>query len=163
MSAVSPTGASAATPNPARRTLVAGWSLIVIGVGHTAILAVMSGHVIPGWLTGEMHGALFSSAITETQLAFWAGPGGFPLPLVLLGCLTIGRARKGEAMPRYVGWALAAWAVFGSYVGFPGGFLLFALPVPLLLLDAHRARRVGDGPAAAEARTTPARGAKTAL
>ncbi|GLZ77512.1 hypothetical protein Afil01_23190 [Actinorhabdospora filicis] len=136
-----PTPANDTTPKPARRTLWAGWALIAIGAGHSVIGFAISAHVWPGWFTGDLHGTLFHSALSESELAFWSGPGGFPVPLILLGCLTIGRARKGEAMPRYVGWTLAAWAVFCSYIGFPGGFLLFAIPVPLLLLDARRARR----------------------
>ncbi|MFG3437262.1 DUF6463 family protein [Nonomuraea sp. NPDC047897] len=134
---MNPTGARRAT-----LTTWGGWSCVAIGLGHSAITATMTWQYWAGWLAGTLHGGLGSPGMLESKLAFWAMPGSFTIPLILLGLLSVGRAREGRPLPSYVGWGLLAWAGFGAYVIFPAfGFFLALVPATLFLLDGRRARR----------------------
>ncbi len=127
---------------PATLTRWGGWSCVAIGLGHSALGASMTWRHWAGWMAGDLHWGLGSPEMPESKLAFWAVPGSFALPLVLLGLMAVAHAREGRTLPRHVGLALLAWAVFGAYVCFPTfGFFLVFVPVALFLLDARRSRR----------------------
>ncbi|MFI7439641.1 DUF6463 family protein [Nonomuraea indica] len=128
---------------PASLTMWGGWGCVAIGVGHSALVAAMTWRHWAGWMAGELHWGLGSPELPHSKLAFWAMPGSFAVPLILLGLMAVGRAREGRALPAYVGWVLLAWAVFGAYVLFPTfGFFLVLVPVALFLLDGRRAAAV---------------------
>ncbi|MGH8881192.1 MAG: DUF6463 family protein [Stackebrandtia sp.] len=114
-----------------------GWSCVVIAIGHTVLLLTMSGGHVPGWLAGDLQWGIGTANGLASKVAYWSGPAGFPVPLLLLGLLAVGRAREGRAMPRYLGWTLLVWAAFNAYVGFPTGFLLVFIPAVLFVWDAR--------------------------
>lgn len=116
---------------------------VAIALGHTAIGLAMTWRYWPGWLFGDLWSGLGAGGMLASKLSFWSGPGGFVVPLTLLGLLAISRAREGRPMPGYVGVVLAAWAVVAGYVTFPSPFLLFVLPAVLFLLDTRRADGIG--------------------
>ncbi|WP_143591574.1 DUF6463 family protein [Thermoactinospora rubra] len=131
---------------PATLTTWGGWGCVAIGLGHSALGTAMGRQHWAGWLAGDLHGGLGSPGAPESKLAFWAVPGGFAIPLILLGLLAVGRAREGRPLPRYVGWTLLAWAVFGAYVMFPTfGFFLVFVPAALFLLDGRSSGRTPAG------------------
>ena len=123
---------------PDRLTVAAGWSAVTIAVLHTIVFAF---HPHWGaWLAGlARSGDLPDEAIT----VFWALPGGFVVPLAVLGLLIIGTGRRGHAMPRYVGWMLFGWILFCFWIIGPSGFLLGLVPTALLLWPRRSTRQVG--------------------
>ncbi|WP_329404275.1 DUF6463 family protein [Streptomyces melanogenes] len=120
-------------------TLWAGRSAVSIGALHTALFAVKSRSQWGGWLSGELRGA-DPGTHAETVRLFWALPGGFSVPLILLGLLLSRMARTGQQVPRYVGWTLAGWVVLAGWILGLSGFPLGLVPAVLLIL-ASKARR----------------------
>ncbi|MFD7260522.1 DUF6463 family protein [Streptomyces sp. NPDC059874] len=143
---ITPPSAAAAAGEARARTLTiwAGRSTVVIGVVHIAVFLVQTWSSWGDWLTGRLHGptAIEDPANLDSLRLFWALPGSFAVPLVLLGLLFIRMARTGQEVPRYLGWTLAAWVILCGWILEPSGFLLGLVPTALLLL-AHRARRTG--------------------
>ncbi|MGW1772682.1 DUF6463 family protein [Streptomyces sp. NPDC002104] len=120
-------------------TLWAGRSAVAIGGLHTALFAFASRSHWGGWLAGDLRGA-DPDTHAETVRLFWALPGGFAVPLILLGLLLSRMARTGQDVPRYVGWVLAGWVVLAAWILGPSGFPLGLVPAALLIL-ASRGRR----------------------
>ncbi|WP_241484954.1 DUF6463 family protein [Nocardiopsis potens] len=126
-----------------RLTVGAGWSMVAIGALHT--LFFLPHPYWAEWLSGGLWSGGGSDA---SYSVFWALPGGFTAVLVLFG-LTVARlGRRGEALPAYTGWAIAAWAGGCVLLIGPSGFLTGFVPAGLLIaedLRARAARRAGDG------------------
>ncbi|MFJ7266321.1 DUF6463 family protein [Streptomyces sp. NPDC099050] len=120
-------------------TLWAGRSAVAIGVLHTALFAVVSRPQWGGWLSGELRGA-DPDTHAESASLFWALPGGFAVPLILLGLLLSRMARTGQEVPRYVGWALAGWVVLAGWILGPSGFPLGLVPAVLLIVASWERR-----------------------
>ncbi|MER5808505.1 DUF6463 family protein [Streptomyces sp. NPDC002033] len=120
-------------------TLWAGRGAVSIGGLHAALFAVKSRSEWGGWLSGALRGADPDSR-AETLRLFWALPGGFAVPLILLGLLLSRMARTGQEVPRYVGWALAGWVVPAGWILEPSGFLLGLVPAVLLILASTTRR-----------------------
>lgn len=75
--------------------------------------------------------------------AFWFSPGSFGVPLFLLGSLVTWLTRRGERVPAWLGWGVAAWAVLiGLLGGFDTGTIMLLLIGVLLVLGAWNTRRV---------------------
>lgn len=126
-------------------TLWAGRSLVVIGVGHMALLlppAVRSG-AARRWLAGDLRRS-GTPGRARTELAFWQGPGSLGVPLAVAGALVVRLARAGMPVPRSATAVLAAWAAFGAAVLEPSGYPLGVVPVALLIA-AERGRLRHDG------------------
>ncbi|WP_407839284.1 DUF6463 family protein [Streptomyces sp. DSM 116496] len=143
-STVTTPGVGAATAGAARArtlTLWAGRSTVFIGLGHIAFLAAQTRSSWGDWLSGALHGraAIEDPANADALRTFWALPGSFAVPLILLGLLVVRMARTGQEVPRYLGWTLAAWVLLCGWILEPSGFPLGLVPTALLLL-AHRAR-----------------------
>ncbi|WP_353963686.1 DUF6463 family protein [Streptomyces sp. NBC_00193] len=64
-------------------------------------------------------------------------PGGFAVPLILLGLLLSHMARTNQEVPRYTGWVLAAWVALAAWILEPSGFPLGLIPAALLILAPH--------------------------
>ncbi|MEU8462403.1 DUF6463 family protein [Streptomyces sp. NPDC029003] len=120
-------------------TLWAGRSAVSIGGLHAALFAVKSRSEWGGWLSGALHGADPDSHAESLRL-FWALPGGFAVPLILLGLLLSRMARTGHEVPRYVGWVLAGWVVLAGWILEPSGFPLGLVPAMLLILASMTRR-----------------------
>ncbi|MEV6957299.1 DUF6463 family protein [Streptomyces sp. NPDC051183] len=121
-------------------TLWAGRSTVSIAALHTALFAVKSRSEWTGWLSGDLRGA-DPATHAESASLFWALPGGFVIPLLLLGLLLSHMARTDQKVPPYVGWAIAAWVLPAAWILGPSGFLLGLVPAALLILASRRARR----------------------
>ncbi|MGW6708376.1 DUF6463 family protein [Streptomyces sp. NPDC054956] len=122
-------------------TIWAGRSTVFIGFAHMAFFTVKTGSSWGDWLSGTLHGraAIEDPAHLDSLRLFWAMPGSFAVPLILLGLLVVRMARADQEIPRYLGWTLAAWVLLCGWILEPSGFPLGLAPVALLLL-AHRAR-----------------------
>ncbi|MCD0446803.1 hypothetical protein LO763_24600 [Glycomyces sp. A-F 0318] len=120
----------------ARLTGLAGWSLIAIAALHTAVF-------IPQAPWGDWTGGSLRTAEPdmESVAVFWALPGGFVIPGLLAGLLTIRTARRRERVGLGVALALFAWASACLWLIGPSGFMLFYATVGLLVAAAVADRR----------------------
>ncbi|HEX5596870.1 MAG TPA: DUF6463 family protein [Micromonosporaceae bacterium] len=126
--------------NKKQLTVSAGWSMVAIGVLHTAVFLP---HPYWGeWLTGGLRSGEGSDASVSV---FWALPGSFVVPLVLLGLLMRRLGRRGERAPAYVGWALGGWVAGCVVLVGPSGFLLGFIPAGMLIAEDLLARHRGAG------------------
>jgi hypothetical protein len=129
-----PAVASAPVPQPpsaaARRlTIAAGIALLVVATLH---LIMMSAHDLwPAWLAGELRAAAPGDAGLG---GFWAGIGGFAVPVALLGGMIIRTARRRQPCSPVLGYGLLAWAAGCVYLLGPSGFLTFGVPAALLII-----------------------------
>lgn len=87
--------------------------MLGLGAGHLLLLTVMAREAVADWAENGLwaavplaDGAAASEESLENQLTFWAGPGSFAVPLVLLGFLTWHLAGRGVAVPAGIGWGL---------------------------------------------------------
>ncbi len=116
-----------------RLTVAAGLTLLVINLLHAAVFVA---HPWWGmWLAGPFDGESFPP---EVLARFWALPGGFVVPGMLLALLLLRAGRRGTTVPHYVGIGLGGWAIVCTWVVGPSGFLLLLVPAVLLLIDAVR-------------------------
>lgn len=121
----------------------AGGIMITLGVGHLVVLARTAGEHFGAWVDRGMWAAVpfldREAASFQDSVTFWAGPGGFAVPLVLLGCLVWRLAQRDGAVPAGIGWALATWCVLnGSLLG-PSPFFAGIVPGALIVLAARKA------------------------
>ncbi|WP_236240335.1 DUF6463 family protein [Streptomyces sp. CC228A] len=133
----------------------AGGIMVGLGVGHLSLLAVMAWDDIGVWVEKGLWAAVPlgpadgpAEPALQNAVTFWAGPGSFSVPLVLLGCLVWHLAGRGAAVPAWVGWGLAAWCVLGGILLVPSPFVLGAVAGALVVLAARR-RAAAPGSSAA--------------
>lgn len=147
--------------------------MLVLGIGHLFLLALASWEDITGWVEEGMWAAVpldltdgGAAATVESQqnaLTFWAGPGSFAVPLLLLGCLTWHLAGRGVAVPAGFGWGIVVWCVLGGVLLVPSPFFAGILAGALIIIAARKEDRSGAAPSSAEghvpdldsSRTTP--------
>ncbi|MFC4335105.1 DUF6463 family protein [Salininema proteolyticum] len=120
-------------------TIAAGVSASLIAVVHTVVFTFH-----PYWSDWLSGGLRDGEADFESVAVFWALPGGFVVPLFLLGLLLVRMGRRGEPVPFYVPAGLAAWVAFCVYLLGPSGFLLALVPLTLLVLARVRTPRPAD-------------------
>ncbi|MFI6578341.1 DUF6463 family protein [Nocardiopsis sp. NPDC050513] len=146
--------ARAAAPDaaaPLRPVVVAGWCVTVLGVAHTVIGLILTAAHVPGWFTGTLWGVGGSLASPAPTLgAFWLTVGSFGVPLATLGLVIRWMGLRGIVPPAVVAWTLAVWCTVAGAM-FPSPFPLLWIPAVLLIVQARRAARAGDGPMRAEA------------
>lgn len=112
----------------------AGIVLIVIAGLH---LVVMAPH--PHWASWLAGGLWAGAGSPESTSSFWAMPGSFAVPLVLLGVLVLRQARRG-GVPAFLGWTLLGWFLVCVLLMSPvSGFTLGLLPSVLLVIGTLRA------------------------
>ncbi|GAB2482127.1 DUF6463 family protein [Nocardiopsis aegyptia] len=132
--------------------------MIVLGTGHLSLLAVYSWTDVAGWADRgvwaavplDLAGVEVTPAALQNALTFWAGPGSFAVPLILLGCLTWHLAGRGVPVPAWVGWGLAVWCVVGGVLLVPSPYFAGAVAGVLVVL----AKRTDDRVRATTAPTT---------
>ncbi|MFK0252705.1 hypothetical protein [Streptomyces sp. NPDC090445] len=122
--------------------------LIGLGAGHLSLLAFAAWEDIAGWadrgiwaavpLTLADGGAGPTVESLESRLTFWAGPGSFAVPLVLLGCLMWHLAGRGVAVPAGIGWGIAAWCALGGVLLVPSPYFAGTAAGVLVVLAARR-------------------------
>lgn len=125
--------------------------MVGLGTGHLLLLAAMDRETVIGWAERGlwaavplMDGGDGAGESLANQLTFWAGPGSFAVPLILLGCLTWHLAGRGVAVPAGIGWGLAAWCLTGGVLLVPSPYFAGAVAGVLVVLASRR----GDRPAA---------------
>ncbi|WP_152365225.1 hypothetical protein [Microlunatus speluncae] len=121
-----------------RLTIAAGVALVVIAALHLIMMSLHGGWA--GWLAGGLRGA--PPGDPEVG-AFWAGIGGFAVPVALLGGMIIRTARRGLRCSPVLGYGLLGWAGCCVYLLGPSGFLTFGVPAALLII-ADLLARSGD-------------------
>ncbi|MEV1005553.1 DUF6463 family protein [Nonomuraea sp. NPDC050202] len=128
--------------------------MLVLGIGHLTLLTLISRDDVAGWVERGLWAAVPLSPGTggnlENQVAFWAGPGSFAVPLILLGCLVWHLAGRGVAVPAGIGWGLAAWCLVGAVLLVPSPYVAGALAGALIVAAGRKPskglprERVGD-------------------
>ncbi|MBF6191869.1 DUF6463 family protein [Nocardia implantans] len=144
------------------------WSgaiLLVLGAGHLILLALSSWGNITGWaergiwaavpLTLGDEDIVQTAESLENKLTFWAGPGSFAVPLMLLGLLIWHLAGRGVAVPAVIGWGLAAWCLLGGVLLVPSPFFVGIVSGALVIVAARKDDRP---PVSATASSAESRG-----
>ncbi len=122
--------------------------MIALGTGHLVLVALAASEDISAWVDRGMWAAVpflgQEAPPTEESLGsavtFWAGPGGFAVPLILLGSLIWHLGERGMAVPAGIGWGLTAWCVLDGVLLGPSPFFAMIIPGALLVLAAHKGR-----------------------
>jgi hypothetical protein len=149
----------------ARKRLLrwAGVIMLVLGTGHLLLATFFSREYMTDWI-GAGGWAAVPLALTDgvadpsvellrNEVTFWAGPGSFSVPLILLGCLTWHLAGRGIAVPAAIGWGLAAWCLLSGILLVPspyfagtvaGALIILAARAPLRRTDIATATESGD-------------------
>ncbi|MEU4329291.1 DUF6463 family protein [Nonomuraea dietziae] len=125
--------------------------MLVLGAGHLSLLALTAGESIAGWVDRGVWAAvplmLADGAETvesfRNSVTFWAGPGSFAVPLILLGCLTWHLAGRGVAVPAGIGWGLAAWCALGGVLLVPSPYFAGVIAGVLVIVAARKDDRPG--------------------
>ncbi|GAB1510261.1 DUF6463 family protein [Actinophytocola sp. KF-1] len=117
--------------------------MVTLGAGHLTLLTVLAWQDVAGWWDRGLWAAvpLIDPARTvaslRNEVAFWAGPGSFAVPLVLLGCLIRHLAGRGVAVPAGIGWAVAAWSVAGGVLLVPSPYFAGVVAGALVIAAAR--------------------------
>jgi hypothetical protein len=130
--------------------------LIALGTGHLVLLAVFSWPDIAGWADRgvwaavplDLAGADPTVASLENAVTFWAGPGSFAVPQILLGGLIWHLAGRGVPVPAWVGWGLAAWCLVSGVLLVPSPYCAGVVAGALVVLARRRQDRA-PGPVGA--------------
>ncbi|QGZ52378.1 hypothetical protein GPZ77_32210 [Streptomyces sp. QHH-9511] len=131
--------------------------MITLGAGHLSLLAVFAWADIVAWVDQGMWAAVPlaladgaadpAGESLQNQVTFWAGPGSFAVPLILLGCLVWHLAGRGVAVPAGIGWGLVVWCFIGGVLLVPSPYFAGAVAGALVVLAARqddRSRADGD-------------------
>ncbi|MFI6734738.1 DUF6463 family protein [Nonomuraea sp. NPDC050451] len=127
--------------------------MLVLGAGHLSLLALSAWDEVTGWADRglwaavplDLTGGVQTAESLQNKLAFWAGPGSFAVPLILLGCLIWHLAGRGVAVPAGLGWGVAAWCVLGGVLLVPSPFFAGTVSGALIVVAARRARASSGG------------------
>ncbi len=117
-------------------TIIAGWSLIVVAVLHTAVFVPQAPW--RDWFSGSLRSV---DPDAESVAVFWALPGGIVVPALLLGLLMIRLGRQHQRVGLGYALAILAWVSFCLWLVGPSGFLLLLVTVGLLVAAAAVDRR----------------------
>ncbi len=134
--------------NSKRMLRWAGGIMLVLGTGHLLLLALAAWQEITGWVDEGLWAAVpltlagAESASTveslENKVTFWAGPGSFAVPLILLGLLIWHLAGRGVAVPAWLGWSLAVWCVLGGVLLVPSPYFVGVIAGVLIIWAARQ-------------------------
>ncbi|HEX6359353.1 hypothetical protein [Actinophytocola sp.] len=118
--------------------------MLVLGGGHLALLTFFAWEDIAGWADRGMWAAvplaLADDGPVRNDVTFWAGPGSFAVPLILLGCLIWHLAGRGVAVPAGIGWGVGAWCALGGVLLVPSPFFAGTIAGALVVLAASADR-----------------------
>ncbi|MFD0887740.1 DUF6463 family protein [Streptosporangium algeriense] len=127
--------------------------MIVLGAGHLSVVVLTGWAQVADWARRGLWAAVpfFGAGGDAVQpletlrdkAVFWAGPGSFAVPLILLGCLTWHLAGRGVAVPAGIGWGVAVWSVLGGVLLVPSPFFAGAVAGTLIVLAARKEDRPG--------------------
>ncbi len=128
-----------------RLALGAGGLLVGLAAAHVAYFLPVSMRALDEWRAGALWTLERDVKMTGVDAAFWALPGGFALPLGLLGLLVRRHARQGTPPPAWLGCGVGAWALIGSLISEPSGFPVGLVPAGMLVAASRRARLAAHG------------------
>lgn len=123
------------------RAKLAGFILIGDAVGHLVLSFVGT---VQAWRSIAAAGFWntipppWTLSHLALQRVFWAEVGSFALPLLILGSFTIWTVRRGQVIPRFLGWSVLFFAVLTCILAPVGGFWPVLLAALLLISDAYR-------------------------
>ncbi|MGK5631729.1 DUF6463 family protein [Streptomyces sp. URMC 123] len=147
---------------PRRLLRWASGIMLVLGGGHLFLVALAAWGVITGWVDRGVWAAVplaLSGGAAEptvsslqNKLTFWSGPGGFAVPLMLLGCLVWRLAGRGVPVPAGIGWGVAAWCLVGGALLVPSPFFAGAVAGVLIVVAARAESRREAAPGREETR-----------
>ncbi|MFB4279740.1 hypothetical protein ACBJ59_30945 [Nonomuraea sp. MTCD27] len=134
--------------------------MLVLGAGHLSLLALLTWENVSGWVDRGLWAAVplldgdavQTVASLQNKVTFWAGPGSFSVPLILLGCLTWHLAGRGVPVPAGIGWALAAWCALGGVLLVPSPYVAGVVAGGLVILAARPGQAFGAMAATADSR-----------
>ncbi|MEV6386534.1 DUF6463 family protein [Nocardia xishanensis] len=137
--------------SPKRMLRWASGIMVVLGAGHLLLLALLAWSDITGWVDRGIWAAV-PLAVTEgsegptvdtlqNEVTFWAGPGSFAVPFILLGCLTWHLAERGIAVPAGIGWGLAAYSAFSGVLLVPSPYFAGVVAGVLVVVAARKGVR----------------------
>jgi hypothetical protein len=134
------------------RTKMLRWAsgiMVFLGVGHVSLLAVAAWGDVSGWVERGLWAAVplaLSDGGAEptvdslrNEVTFWAGPGSFAVPLILLAALIWHLAGRGVRVPPGIGWGIAAWCAVGGTLLVPSPFFV-GIVAGALVVGAARIR-----------------------
>jgi len=125
--------------------------MLALGTGHLLLLTLAAWEGMTSWVDRGVWAAvpltLTNSGTDQTveslqnEVTFWAGPGSFAVPLILLGCLTWHLAGRGVAIPAGIGWGLAAWCFVGGVLLVPSPYFAGTISGVLIILATRKEDR----------------------
>jgi predicted branched-subunit amino acid permease len=156
MDIVSSPQISRSTRAAGRLTSLAGWSLVLLAVLHTAVFVPLAPW--SDWFDGSLHGL---DGDPDSLAVFWGLPGGFVIPALLLGLLVIRMGRQRQRVGLIFALVLAAWVTFCLWLVGPSGFVLIYSTAGLLaaaaIIDRRKAGRSAEAVGADAARSAGTR------
>ncbi|MEV0032400.1 DUF6463 family protein [Nocardia sp. NPDC050793] len=137
--------------SPKRLLRWASGIMVFLGAGHLVLLTLFAWDDITGWVDRGIWAAV-PLAVTEegdgptvdsllNEVTFWAGPGSFAVPFILLGCLTWHLAERGIAVPAGIGWGLAAYSAFSGVLLVPSPYFAGVVAGVLVVVAARKGVR----------------------
>ncbi|MFC4124296.1 DUF6463 family protein [Nocardia rhizosphaerae] len=114
-------------PAGSRMIAWAGGILAVVGAGHLLLGLVFSVDYFDEWLTFQLWGRWLED--TPEVNGFWGVPGGFGLPLAIVGALVLWMNSNGIVPPAFLAWTVLAWGAVCAIIVEP-------TPAPLLVVAA---------------------------
>ncbi|WP_431957283.1 DUF6463 family protein [Nocardia lijiangensis] len=122
--------------------------LLVLGAGHLFLLALLAWDDVTGWVDRGIWAAVPLAPTDggddptveslQNEVTFWAGPGSFAVPFILLGCLIRHLAGRGVAVPAWIGWGLAAYCVVSGVLLVPSPYFAGAVAGALVIVAARK-------------------------
>ena len=124
--------------------------MIFLGAGHLSLLTLIFWAEVSGWVDRGLWAAVpldlsGDGGDLSNEVVFWAGPGSFAVPLVLLGCLVWHLAGRGVAVPAWVGWAVAAWSALGGVLLVPSPYFAGVVAGVLVVVAARNGATIATG------------------
>jgi hypothetical protein len=121
-----------------------------LGAGHLSLLTLISWGNVSGWLDRGLWAAVpldlsDSGGDLRNEVTFWAGPGSFAVPQVLLGCLIWHLAGRGVAVPAWLGWAVAVWSALGGVLLVPSPYFAGVVAGALIIVAARNNETIATG------------------
>ncbi|MFG3338346.1 DUF6463 family protein [Glycomyces sp. NPDC048151] len=131
----------------------AGRIFVFLGIGHTVLsLALVAPEHAATWFSAGLwspeEGII---AMSPAMSAYWLSIGGFGVPLLAFGLLTLWMDRRGLVPPAFLGWILLAWAAANTAILVVSPWILAVAAAILYLAGVRRANSAAPEPVAAQA------------
>ncbi|RJO73747.1 hypothetical protein D5S18_21535 [Nocardia panacis] len=98
-----------------------------ISAGHLAVGLSLSSGYFGDWLSLRLWNHWWED--TVPAMSFWANPGGFGLPLALIGVLVVWMNRNNIVPPAFLAWTVLIWSLAIAFMAEP-------TPAPVVVVAA---------------------------